>query len=54
MNIILNENANDIVKELSPSIEETFAEICRQLSFKLFQNVPYKTIFPLEEEESEK
>jgi hypothetical protein len=53
MNIILSENANDIVNELRPSIEETFGEIGRQITFKLFQNVPYKTIFPLEEGKSE-
>jgi hypothetical protein len=53
MNIILSENANDIVNELRPSIEETFGEISRQISTKVFQNVPYKTIFPLEEGKSE-
>jgi hypothetical protein len=53
MNVILSANANDIVNELIPSIEETFGEIGRQLSTKIFQNVPYKTIFPLEDEKSE-
>jgi hypothetical protein len=53
MNIILSENANDIVNELLPSIEETFGEVSRQISVKVFQNVPYKTIFPLEEGKSE-
>lgn len=53
MNVILNENANDIVNELRPSIEDTFGEISKQISNMLFQNVPYKNIFPLEETSDE-
>lgn len=53
MNVILNENANDIVNELGQSIEDTFGEISKQISNMLFQTVPYKNIFPLEETSDE-
>ncbi|XP_059484023.1 uncharacterized protein LOC132201681 [Neocloeon triangulifer] len=49
MNMILNDHADDIWGELSPTIEATFGEICKQLANRLFSLVPYKNIFPLEE-----
>ncbi|XP_059483682.1 protein takeout-like [Neocloeon triangulifer] len=45
MNILLNENALEILREMNPAIEVKFGAIFRDISNKLFHKVPYKTIF---------
>ncbi|CAB3377588.1 Hypothetical predicted protein [Cloeon dipterum] len=48
MNMFLNEHAIDIWGEISPTVEETFGEICKQIANRLFSQVPYTSIFPTE------
>jgi Haemolymph juvenile hormone binding protein (JHBP) len=39
------ENSEDVFRELQKPIEEAFSAIFSQISARIFDQVPYKTIF---------
>jgi hypothetical protein len=45
MNLFLNENWSDILKELKPSITTAFAKIFKNTINKVFDAVPYRELF---------
>ncbi|KAF4530557.1 hypothetical protein B566_EDAN018607 [Ephemera danica] len=45
MNKFLNMNSKTVYGELKPAIEETFGEVFKQISNKIFLQVPHKSIF---------
>ncbi|XP_049942372.1 protein takeout-like [Schistocerca serialis cubense] len=46
MNKFLNDNWEEILKELRPTIEEVFSVAFKDISNNLFHKVPYNDIFP--------
>lgn len=46
MNIFLNENWRDIMKDLSPALSEALGEVFRQTLTSMADLVPYQTLFP--------
>lgn len=46
MNIFLNENWKDIMKDLSPALSEALGEVFRQTLTSMADLVPYQTLFP--------
>ncbi|XP_058060766.1 protein takeout-like [Anopheles bellator] len=45
MNMFLNENWQDILKELKPAIISSFAKVFRAIITNVFDNVPYNELF---------
>ncbi|KAF4528513.1 hypothetical protein B566_EDAN015252, partial [Ephemera danica] len=45
MNIFLNENSQEVFKDLAPALEEAFGEAFKQICNRIFLKVPFKTIF---------
>ncbi|KAL0275799.1 UNVERIFIED_CONTAM: hypothetical protein PYX00_003543 [Menopon gallinae] len=46
MNQFINENWNEILLELKPSIQEAFGAVFAEISNRIFSKVPYNDIFP--------
>ena len=46
MNVFLNENWNEILAELKPSIQDVFGAAFAEISNRIFTKVPYSDIFP--------
>lgn len=46
MNQILNDNWDEVLKELKPSFEEALSEIFREITNRLFSKVPLEEIYP--------
>ena len=45
MNRFLNENWPDILRELKPSIDETFGAAFKAIANRIFMNIPSNSIF---------
>lgn len=45
MNLFLNDNWSDILKELKPSVTAAFAEVFIKILNGAFQNIPYNEMF---------
>lgn len=46
MNIFLNENWSDIIKELMPAIESALEAVVKEIGNRLFSKIPYAEFFP--------
>ncbi|KAL1460057.1 hypothetical protein WDU94_011996 [Cyamophila willieti] len=46
MNVFLNENWADIIKELMPAIESALEAVVKEIGNRLFTKVPYEEFFP--------
>lgn len=46
MNRFLNDNWDEILKELKPAVQETFGLAFAEISNRIFTKVPYADIFP--------
>jgi len=45
MNLFINENWRDILKELKPSIQDTISQILQNIINRIFAKIPYDDIF---------
>jgi hypothetical protein len=48
MNIFLNENWREVLKEMGPAIGEAIAEVVSTILTNIFELVPYDDSFPEE------
>uniref|UniRef100_A0A8D8XTD4 Protein takeout n=1 Tax=Cacopsylla melanoneura TaxID=428564 RepID=A0A8D8XTD4_9HEMI len=46
MNVFLNENWADIIKELMPAIESALEAVVKEIGNRLFSKIPYEDFFP--------
>uniref|UniRef100_A0A1B6EIA4 Uncharacterized protein n=2 Tax=Cuerna arida TaxID=1464854 RepID=A0A1B6EIA4_9HEMI len=46
MNTFLNENWEDVYKQLKPSIERSFSQLMTTIGSKLLEKTPYSKMFP--------
>ncbi|KAG8323727.1 hypothetical protein J6590_001479 [Homalodisca vitripennis] len=46
MNTFLNENWEDVYKQLKPSIERSFSQLMSTLGSKMLEKIPYNKMFP--------
>lgn len=46
MNVFINENWPEILKELKPAIQDAFGAAFGDITNRIFKKVPYNKIFP--------
>lgn len=46
MNSFLNENWQEVIKQLRPSMEKAYSQMLKTIGSQLLERIPYKEMFP--------